>query len=81
MHVILDNYATQQHPMLLAQCESRLAALTRRRLRRGGSAPLWISRRRPQLTLPNTTELKPFVWTADPDRVLAAIRRGKQAQP
>jgi len=22
---------------------------------------------------------KPFVWTADPDRVLAAINRGKQA--
>jgi hypothetical protein len=22
---------------------------------------------------------KPFVWTADPERVLAAIKRGKQA--
>ena len=24
-------------------------------------------------------EPKPFVWSADPDRVLAAINRGKQA--
>ncbi|HEU0060904.1 MAG TPA: IS630 family transposase, partial [Hyphomicrobiaceae bacterium] len=22
---------------------------------------------------------KPFVWTADPDKVLAAVKRGKQA--
>ena len=27
----------------------------------------------------HNTEPKPFVWTADPDRVLAAINRGKQA--
>jgi hypothetical protein len=27
----------------------------------------------------HNTEPKPFVWTANPDRVLAAIKRGKQA--
>ena len=27
----------------------------------------------------HNTEPKPFEWTADPDRVLAAINRGKQA--
>jgi hypothetical protein len=27
----------------------------------------------------HNTGPKPFVWTADPDRVLAAIKRGKQA--
>jgi hypothetical protein len=24
-------------------------------------------------------EPKPFIWTADPNRVLAAVKRGKQA--
>jgi hypothetical protein len=27
----------------------------------------------------NNADPKPFVWTADPDRVLAVVRRGKQA--
>jgi hypothetical protein len=27
----------------------------------------------------HNTKPKPFVWTADPDRVLAAIKRGHQA--
>lgn len=27
----------------------------------------------------NNSDPKPFVWTADPNRVLAAVKRGKQA--
>ena len=27
----------------------------------------------------NNSHPKPFVWTADPKRVLAAVKRGKQA--
>jgi len=27
----------------------------------------------------NNADPKPFVWTADPNRVLAAVNRGKQA--
>ena len=27
----------------------------------------------------NNADPKPFVWTADPRRVLAAVKRGKQA--
>ena len=28
---------------------------------------------------PQSPRNKPFVWTADPERVLAAVKRGKQA--
>ncbi len=27
----------------------------------------------------NANEAKPFIWTADPDKIIAAVRRGHQA--
>src|SRR5918994_167980 len=60
--------------------ETFFAALTKRRLRRGvfGSiVDLQAAIKR--YIAAHNTEPKPFVWTADPDRVLAAINRGKQA--
>src|SRR5215203_3786661 len=60
--------------------ETFFAVLTKRRLRRGvfrsiGDLQAAINRSIAE----HNTEPKPFVWTADPDRVLAAINRGKQA--
>ena len=31
------------------------------------------------VVLETNAEPKPFIWTADPNRVLAAVKRGKQA--
>jgi hypothetical protein len=53
--------------------------LTRRRLKRG----VFRSVVDPQVAInrfvaETNADPKPFVWTADPRRVLAAIKRGKQ---
>jgi hypothetical protein len=60
--------------------ETFFAALTKRRLRRGvfrSIVDLQASINR--YIAEQDTEPKHFVWTAHPDRVLAAIKRGKQA--
>ena len=60
--------------------ETFFASLTKRRLKRGvfrsvvdlqAAINSYISE--------HNAEPKPFVWIADPERVLAAISRGKQA--
>src|SRR5215210_5914638 len=101
VHVILDNYATHKHPMVLAwlsrhprfvfhftptacswlnAVETFFAALTKRRLRRGVFRSIVDLQAAIHLYITaHNAEPKPFVWTADPDRVLAAITRGKQA--
>ena len=60
--------------------ETFFAALTKRRLRRGvfGSIVELQAAIKRYIAEHNTAP-KPFVWTADPERVLAAIKRGKQA--
>ena len=86
IHAIVDNYATHKHPKVrqwlarhprwtfhftptsaswLNAVEGFFAKLTRQRLKRGVFRSV-------------TTDPKPFVWTADPKRVLAAVKRGKQ---
>jgi hypothetical protein len=70
------------HPNLciLAQRGRRLLRqLTRRRLKRGVfrsvvDLQFAISR----FVAETNADPKPFVWTADPKRVLAAVKRGKQ---
>ena len=60
--------------------EGFFATLTRRRLKRGvfrSVAELQAAINR--FVEENNANPKPFLWTADPDRVLAAVRRGKQA--
>jgi transposase len=62
--------------------ETFFAALTKRQLRRGvfrSIVDLQTAIKR--YIAEHNGEPKPFVWTADPERALAAIRRGKQAQP
>jgi hypothetical protein len=60
--------------------EGFFAKLTRRRLKRGvfrSHVDLQVAINR-FLAETNSTP-KPFVWTADPKRVLAAVKRGKEA--
>ena len=59
--------------------ESFFAKLTRRRLKRGvfrsiGDLQAAINR----FVAETNSNPKPFVWTADPKRVLAAVKRGKE---
>ena len=57
-----------------------LVLLTKRRLRRGVFGSIVdLQAAIHRYIAEHNTEPKPFVWTADPDRVLAAINRGKQA--
>ena len=60
--------------------EGFFARLTRRRLKRGVFRSLVDLQAaiNPFLAETNSTP-KPFVWTADPKRVLAAVKRGKEA--
>ena len=59
--------------------EGFFAKLTRRRLKRGVFRSLRDLQAAIDRFLAETnSDPKPFVWTADPSRVLAAIKRGKQ---
>ena len=60
--------------------ETFFSKLTRRRLRRGvfrSIFDLQIAINR--YVAETNADPKPFVWTADPDRIIAAVRRGHQA--
>ncbi|MDQ0474842.1 IS630 family transposase [Labrys wisconsinensis] len=60
--------------------EGFFAKLTRRRLKRGVFHSLVELQAAINRFIEETNaNPKPFVWTADPDRVLAAVNRGKQA--
>lgn len=60
--------------------EGFFAKLTRRRLKRGVFRSVVELQTAINRFVEETNhDPKPFVWTADPDRVLAAVRRGKQA--
>jgi transposase len=59
--------------------ETFFATLTKRRLRRGVFRSIVdLQAAIHRYIAEHNTEPKPFIWTADPDRVLAAINRGKQ---
>ena len=63
----------------LEAVEGFFAKLTRRRLKRGvfrSVVDLQIANNR--FVAETNADPKPFVWTADPKRVLAAVKRGKQ---
>src|SRR3712207_1576984 len=60
--------------------ETFFATLTNRRLRRGAFRSIVdLQAAIHRYFAEHNSQPKPFVWTADPDRVLAAINRGKQA--
>ena len=59
--------------------EGFFAKLTRQRLKRGvfrSVVDLQVAINR--FVAETNADPKPFVWTADPNRVLAAVKRGKQ---
>src|SRR5215208_5357846 len=60
--------------------ETFFAAPTRRRLRRGVFRSIVdLQATINRSIVEHNTAPKPFVWTADPERVLTAVKRGKQA--
>ena len=60
--------------------EGLFAKLTKRRLKRGVFRSLPDLQAAINRFVAETNKApKPFVWTADPDKVLAAVKRGKQA--
>ena len=70
------------HPDLcswLNAIEGFFAKLTRRRLKRGVFRSLVDLQAAIKRFLAETNDNpKPFVWTADPDKIIAAVRRGNQ---
>ena len=59
--------------------EGFFAKLTRRRLKRGSFRSVPELKAAIDRFLAETNaDPKPFVWTADPAKVLAAVKRGKQ---
>jgi transposase len=59
--------------------EGFFAKLTKRRLKRGVFRSLVELQAAINRFLNETNENpKPFVWTADPDRIIAAVKRGHQ---
>jgi hypothetical protein len=59
--------------------ESFFARLTRRRLERGVFHSLVdLQAAINRYLVEHNTKPKPFVWTADPDRIIAAAKRGYQ---
>jgi transposase len=101
VHVILDNYATHNHPKVLAwltrhprfvfhftptSCswlnavETFFAKLTRRRLKRGiFRSIIDLQTAINRFIEAHNADPKPFVWTADPARILANVQRGNRA--
>ena len=60
--------------------ETFFAALTKRRLRRGVFVSIVdLQAAIHRYIAEHNREPKPFIWTADPERVLAAINREKHA--
>ena len=60
--------------------EGFFAKLTRRRLKRGVFRSIVDLQAAINRFLEETNDdPKPFVWTADPDNIIAAVKRGKQA--
>jgi len=59
--------------------EGFFAKLTRRRLKRGVfRSVMELQEAINRFLDEHNTEPKPFIWTADPDKIIAAVRRGHQ---
>ncbi len=69
-----------RHPRWLNAVEGFFAILTKRRLKRGvfpSAADLQAAINR--FLDDHNARSKPFQWVADPDKIIAAVRRGRQA--
>jgi transposase len=79
-HPRFEFHFTPKSASWLNAVETAFSRLTRQRLKRGA----FVSVHELQIAIhefiaENNAEPKPFVWTADPRRILAAVKRGKQA--
>ena len=66
--------------LLLAQCGGGFfAKLSKRRLKRGVFHSIVDLQAAINRFIEETNQMpKPFVWTADPDKIIAAVKRGHQ---
>ena len=90
VHAIADNYATHKHPKVRAWLarhprwkfhfvEGYFAKLTRQRLRRGIFRSIVELQAAIKRFLGETNaDPRPFRWTKDPDKIIAAVKRGHQ---
>jgi hypothetical protein len=91
VHVVLDNYGSHKHPKVRAwlghptsaswlnAVESFFARLTQRRLKRGVFHSLVdLQAAINRYLVEHNAKPRPFVWTADPDTIIAAAKRGYQ---
>ncbi|RAZ92845.1 IS630 family transposase [Mesorhizobium hawassense] len=91
VHVVLDNYAAHKHPKVRAwlnrhftptSCnaiEGFFAKLSKRRLRRGVfHSVVDLQAAINRFLEEHNQQPKPFHWTADPDKIIAAVKRGHQ---
>jgi len=90
VHAILDNYATHKHPKViewlgrhprswLNAIEGFFATLTKRRLKRGVFCSVVdLQAAINRFLEEHNQQSKPFTWTAGPDKIIAAVRRGHQ---
>jgi transposase len=90
VHAILDNYAAHKHPKVRAWLArhprwtfhftpTSCSSLTRRRLQRGVFHSLVDLQAAINRYLgEHNRKPKPFIWTADPDRIIEKVNRGYQ---
>jgi len=70
---------TPTHGSWLNMVERWFGLLTQRQIKRGAhTSTAALERAIREFIVAHNKHPKPFAWTADPDRVLAAINRGKQ---
>jgi len=90
VHVIIDNYAAHKHPNVfhftptsaswLNAVEGFFANLAKKRLKRGVFRSLQELKDAIHRFLDETNaNPKPFTWTKDPNKIVAAVKRGHQA--
>ena len=78
--IVANPSATTVSCSWLNAVETFFSRLTRRRLKRGVFHSLVdLQAAINRFVAETNRNPKPFIWTADPNRVLAAVKRGKQA--
>src|SRR3954465_7001912 len=88
VHVLLDSYAAHKQPKVLAWLPRpprfvfrfTPASCSWRRLKRGAFRSVVDLQAAINRYLDEANhDPKPFTWTADPDKIIAAVTRGRQA--
>src|SRR6266850_1465102 len=75
----MQRHRHQEFIRFLNAVEGFFATLTKRRLKRGVFRSIFdLQASINRFLKEHNMQPKPFVWTADPDKIIAAVRRGHQ---